>query len=289
MKIMILGATGYLGFNIVKRLLSESNISLTIAVRDFEKLRSFFTNQQLQSINVISCDLSLIEYVLRENRFDYVINTVCTYKPDEKSLYADMFASNLSFPLSVLNLGIKHNVKKFLTIGTTLSSEVNVYSFSKNKFAEFGKYLSEHGQIDFIELKLEMFYGGEHETSERFIKNCMLKLKKNEPLKLTYGTQIRDMIRVEDVIEVIVKILKETDWKGYHQFSLGYGEAHTIRETVEYMKSVMHSCSELHFGALPMRRGEQDSVADISWLKDIDYHFKYSWSTGLNKDMEDEK
>ena len=40
MKIMILGATGYLGFNIVKRLLSESDISLTIAARDFEKLRS---------------------------------------------------------------------------------------------------------------------------------------------------------------------------------------------------------------------------------------------------------
>ena len=287
MKIMVLGATGYLGFNIVKRLLREPDISLTVAVRDFEKLRSLFTRKQLQNVSVISCELSLIEYVLRENEFDYIINTVCTYKPDEKSLYADMFVSNLSFPLNILNLGIKYNVKKFLTIGTTLSSEVNVYSFSKNKFAEFGKYLSEHGQIDFIELKLEMFFGGEHETSERFIKNCVLKLKRNELLELTDGTQIRDMIRVEDVIEVIVKILKETDWKGYHQFCLGYGEAHSIRETVEYMKNVIQSNSKLHFGALPMRRGEQDSVADVSWLKDIDYHFKYSWSTGLNKEMED--
>lgn len=287
MKIMVLGATGYLGFNIVKRLLREPDIYLTVAVRDFEKLRSLFTREQLQNVSVVSCELSLIEYVLRENEYDYIINTVCTYKPDEKSLYADMFASNLSFPLNILNLGIKYNVKKFLTIGTTLSSEVNVYSFSKNKFAEFGKYLSEHGQIDFIELKLEMFFGGEHETSERFIKHCVLKLKRNELLELTDGTQIRDMIRVEDVIEVIVKILKETDWKGYHQFSLGYGEAHSIRETVEYMKNIMHSNSKLHFGALPMRRGEQDSVADVSWLKDIDYHFLYSWSTGLNKEMED--
>ena len=287
MKIMVLGATGYLGFNIAKRLLREPDIYLTVAVRDFEKLRSLFTREQLQNVSVVSCELSLIEYVLRENEFDYIINTVCTYKPDEKSLYADMFASNLSFPLNILNLGIKYNVKKFLTIGTTLSSEVNVYSFSKNKFAEFGKYLSEHGQIDFIELKLEMFFGGEHEKSERFIKNCVLKLKRNELLELTDGTQIRDMIRVEDVIEVIVKILKETDWKGYHQFSLGYGEAHSIRETVEYMKSIIHSNSKLHFGALPMRRGEQDSVADVSWLKDIDYHFQYSWSTGLKKEMED--
>ena len=197
-----------------------------------------------------------------------------------------MFASNLSFPLNILNLGIKYNVKKFLTIGTTLSSEVNVYSFSKNKFAEFGKYLSEYGQIDFIELKLEMFYGGEHETNERFIKNCLLKLKKNEPLKLTDGTQIRDMIRVEDVVEVIVKILKETDWKGYYQISLGYGEAHSIRETVEYMKKRMHSNSELQFGALPMRQGERDSVADISWLEEMGYQFKYTWATGLDKELE---
>ena len=287
MKVMVLGATGYLGYNIVKRLLSEADISLTLAVRDFDKLRSFFTRKQLQNVNIISCDLSLIEFVLRENEFDYIINTVCTYKPDEKSLYADMFASNLSFPLSILNLGIKYNAKKFLTIGTTLSSEVNVYSFSKNKFAEFGKFLSEHGKIDFIELKLEMFFGGEHETNERFIKNCVLKLKNNELMKLTDGTQIRDMIRVEDGIEVIVIILKETNWKGYQQLSLGYGEAHSIRDTVEYMKKGLNSNSELQFGALPMRRGEQDSVADVSWLKDINYHFQYSWSSGLDKEMED--
>lgn len=284
---MVLGATGYLGFNIVKRLLCESEITLTIAVRDFGKLQSFFTREQLQNVNIISCDLLLIEYVLRENEFDYIINTVCTYKPDEKKLYADMCASNLSFPLSILNLGIKYNAKKFLTIGTTLSSEVNVYSFSKNKFAEFGKFLSEHGDIDFIELRLEMFFGGEHETDERFIKDCVLKLKNNEPLKLTDGTQIRDMIRVEDVVEIIVKILKETDWKGYQQVSLGYGEAHSIRDTVEYMKKSLNSKSVLHFGALPMRRGEQDSVADICWLKDINYRFQYSWSTGLDKEMED--
>ena len=284
---MILGATGYLGYNILKRLMKEPDISLTVAIRDFTKLRRFFTSEQLKAIKVISCDMSLIEYVLSENKFDYIINTVCTYKPDEKNLYADMFASNLSFPLKVLNLGIKYNAKKFLTIGTTLCSNVNVYSFSKNKFAEFGKYLSERGKIDFIELKLEMFFGGEHETNERFIKNCVLKLKNNEPLELTDGTQIRDLIRVEDVIEIVAIILKQTDWKGYQQLCLGYGEAHSIRETVEYMKSQMKSKSVLHFGALPMRSGEQDTIADIEWLKKLDYKFQYSWSSGLDKEMED--
>jgi CDP-paratose synthetase len=287
MKVMLFGSTGYLGHNILERLLREKNIFLTIPVRNTEKLYQYFTQEQLNDVDIVSCDLTLLEYLLRKNSFDFIINTICTYKENERSLYADMFESNLVFPLSVLNLAIKYNVKKFLTIGTSLSRDMNVYSFSKSLFSDFGKFLSEQKQIDFIELKMEMFFGGKHESTERFIRNCLMKMKKNESLQLTPGTQIRDMIRVEDVVEIITEIIKKNRKEGYQQLSLGYGEAHSIRETVEYMKRRMKSESELCFGALPMRIGEKDSVADISWLDELGYKFKYSWSSGLDKEVEE--
>ena len=287
LRVMVLGATGYLGSNIVSRLLQDEDMQLTVSVRDRAKAQRIFSSEQLEKLNIISSDLPLIEYILRENEFDCIINTVCTYKPDEKSLYADMLESNLTFPLSVLNLGIKHNAKRFLTIGTALSSDINVYSFSKNQFAEFGRYLSNRGKIDFFDLKLEMFFGGAHESTERFIKSCLVKLQKHEPLLLTKGTQIRDIIRVEDVVEVIYRLLYETRLTGYQQLHLGYGEKHSIRETVEYMKDRLKSDSELCFGAIPMRKGEKDSVADIKWLKDLGYNLRYSWSSGLDKEMEE--
>lgn len=286
---MLLGSTGYLGHNILTRLLKEKNLDLTVPVRNPEKLQKFFTKDELKNVDIVSCDLTLIEYLLRKNSFDYIINTICTYKENEKSLYADMFESNLAFPLNVLNLAIKYDVEKFLTIGTSLSREMNVYSFSKGLFSDFGKFLSEQGQIDFIELKLEMFFGGSHESSERFIRNCLIKMKKNEPLQLTPGTQIRDMIRVDDVVEIITEIIRKNKKKGYQQLSIGYGEAHSIRETVEYMKEKMKSDSKLCFGALPMRVGEKDSVADIRWLQELGYKFKYSWSSGLDKEVEEIK
>ncbi len=291
MKVMLLGATGYLGHNILEKLLQDESFLLTLPVRNQEKLFKYFIQEKLKNVDIVPCDLALIEYLMKKNEFDYIINTVCTYKENEKDLYADMFESNLAFPLSILNLAIKYNVKKFITIGTSLARELNVYSFSKSLFSDFGRFLSEHGQIDFIELKLEMFFGGKDESSERFIKNCLMKLKRNEPLLLTAGTQIRDIIRIEDVVEIISRIMhmQKDTFSGYQQLGIGCGEVHSIRETVEYMKKGMGSCSELKFGALPMRSGEKDCVADIRWLQDINYNLQYSWSSGLDKEVKEIK
>ena len=49
------------------------------------------------------------------------------------------------------------------------------------------------------------------------------------------------------------------------------------------MKRVMGSSSLLQFGAVPERGGEPDTLADISWYKEIDYQMKYSFFEGLEK------
>ena len=156
MRILVLGSTGYLGSNIVQRLLGDGHHVICVVRPTSDCSRLDASNENCE---LILSNMDQIEHTLREQDVDWIINAVCTYNPNA-SLYGDMLDSNIIFPLSVLNLSIKYHVKNYMTIGTGLPDDFNVYSFTKHEFAEFGRFLSEKDYINFLNLKLEMFYGG---------------------------------------------------------------------------------------------------------------------------------
>ncbi len=277
MRILVLGATGYLGGNIVDRLVEDGHQIICVTRSTSDCSRLFLESGRIE---LISNDLGEIEEMLRRKDVDWVINGVCTYKPNA-SLYGDMLDSNLMFPLSVLNLAIKYHVKNYMTMGTSLPADFNVYSFTKHEFAVFGKFLSEKDHINYINLELEMFYGGAYEPLSRFMNSCLTMLKANEPLALTSGTQTRDIIRVEDVVDIISWIIKEKPFIGYRDLPIGSGESHSIREMITFMKDNLKSKSVLNFGAVDSREGEPNTLADISWMSEHGRKLKYSYWDGL--------
>lgn len=276
MNILLLGASGYLGGNIARDLSKNGHKVICVVRRTSDLLRLNDLNCQL-----ISNEPGQIELTFKQNRIDWVINGVTTYKSND-TLYGDMFESNIVFPLSVLNLAIKYGTNNYMTMGTGLPEEFNVYSFTKAKFSDFGKYLSDKDKINFADLRLEMFYGGLNEPDGKFIRSSMLKLIKGEPLDLTEGTQRRDLIRVEDVLSLIDLLIKTDYVKGYKVMPVGVGESHSIREIIRFIAKCCDSKSDIRFGTIESRVGEPDTIADITWYKDIDFEAKYSYFDGLN-------
>lgn len=279
MNIMVLGSTGYLGSNIVHRLAQDDHKQICVVRGTSDTSRI----EGIQNVSFVSSDLSEIEVVFKYLHIDWVINSVCTYKANN-TLYGDMLTSNILFPLGVLNLVVKYKIKNFITIGTSLPEDLNLYSFTKNKYGEFGKFLCDTEDINFADLKLEMFYGGLFEPEDRFISSCVAKLRNNEPISLTEGKQKRDMIKVEDVVEIISRLITSKYLNHYMSLPIGSGENHSIIEILEFMKKEMNSDSELLFGDIPSRKGEPNTLADISWYKDIDYSLRYSFFDGLKKE-----
>lgn len=278
MNIMLLGSTGYLGGNIASYLVKQGHNVFCI-VRQSSDI-NFLKNL---GVRIVFSEWDQIEQVFMREKIDWVVNSVCTREstPDK---YRNIFDSNMFFPLNVLSLAIKYKVENYVTMGTGLPIEFNIYSFSKTKFSEIGEFLSKVNNINFVELRLEMLYGGKNEPENCFIKNCCQKLIRNDPLLLTAGNQKRDIIRVEDVTEIIGILLKSNYVKGYQTLSVGSGEQHSIREIVTYMKQIMNSNSDLQFGKIAARLGEPDTLADISWLKNIGYELQYTYFEGLKEE-----
>ena len=274
--IMLLGGTGYLGSNIAKAF-SQNGYRLICVVRN--KSNTSFL-ESLENVELVSNETGQLELTIRRNHIDWIINGVCTYKSND-SLYGDMFQANVIFPLSVLNLAIKYGITRFVTVGTALPEDFNLYSFTKHKFSDFGRFLSMKDGISFLELKLEMFYGGINEPINRFMNSCRIKLKNNEIIELTSGIQKRDVVRVEDVVGIMEKLIENNCYTGYSVLPVGSGEQHSIKEIVEYMKEIIGSKSVLEFGAITDRQGEPDTLASINWYSRINYKIKYSFWEGI--------
>ena len=279
MNILMLGGTGYLGSNLVSTIVREGH-TLSCVVRPASRREVLAAS----SVKFISDDISDIDAELSHTRYDWVISAVCTYRQNA-SLYMDMLESNFIFPVKVLNLAAKYRVKNFMVMGTCMPDGFSMYSFTKSRLADTGRYFSEHEKlINFVELKLEMFYGscpgGMPEPEGRFIKSSMLKLCRNETLLLTAGTQKRDLVHVEDIAGIVSRVLG-AGIEGFRALPVGTGENHPLREVIEFLHQKSRSSSRLEFGAIPMRDGEPDTLSDTNWYREIGYSLRHTFFGGL--------
>jgi nucleoside-diphosphate-sugar epimerase len=281
-KILLTGATGYLGGKMAAKLLEN----------DYELCCLVLPNIPLAYLQPYADRVGLIyigsgggndgEKILQFSP-DIVIHMACRYDRENISL-ADLVDANLEFPLRVLNavLAMPKRVL-WLNTNTALESTVNGYTLAKCQFAEWGKYFASQGKLDFCNILLEHFYG-EGDRGAKFFPFLLEKMKKNEAIDLTDGTQRRDFIYVDDVTDAFL-LLCENYPKVYHEeISLGTGEAPRVREVVEYLHELVQSSSELRFGAVAKRPNEPElSVADPAILSSLGFVCKYPWKKGLEK------
>lgn len=217
----------------------------------------------------------------------------------------DVVESNLIFPMRIMSLAtesyyeissnnnsynINNNVSKhlrFISIGTGLPNNFNIYTYTKKQFNRLGCFFSKEYGLEFINIELENYYG-EYEPKNRFLPSVIEKLKNNEDIPLTQGEQLRDFIYVKDVVNAILLLVSKKDIPPYLDLPLGSGEAPSIKELITYIKKIMNSKSELQFGKVPLRPNEPSSCANLAMLYMLGGKIEYNWKEGIKKMLEEE-
>ncbi len=277
MRFLVLGGNGYLGAKAIHCLL-ENGHSVVYTKRVSSNISRL--SDVGEHIVAIPATVEAITVLFQYVRIDWVINMACNYGRADR-LYDQVIEANIEFPLGALNVAVEYGIKNFMTIGTGLPDDFNMYSFSKKMFSEFGEFYVQKHHINFINAKLEMFYESD-EPENRFLPLSIKTMMRNEPLDLTEGTQHRDIIMASDVVEAIVHIT-HAGLKGHHIIPVGTGEAPTIMEIIEYIHERLKSKSELRYGVIPSRKDEPDCCADTSFLSQIGFTCKYKWKQGIDK------
>jgi nucleoside-diphosphate-sugar epimerase len=280
-KALITGITGFLG----------SKVAIELANKGYEVValkRNSSSIKRIESIinDIIIYDIEDINYskLFKNHNIDFIVHTATSYGRNNETPM-EIFEANTEFPLKLLDAASIANVKKFINTDTVLDKYLNLYSLSKNHLLEWGKFYSMRNKIQFVNMRLEHFYGlGDDESkfTTFVINKC---LANSENLELTPGEQKRDFIYVDDVVSAYMTVLNNDnkDNKWFEEYDVGTGKSITIKEFVETVWRLTNSKIKLDFGVLPYRKDEvMNSTPNIKGLIDLGWECKYSLEEGLS-------
>ena len=280
-KILITGITGFLGSKLAMELVRTGYevIALKRKSSSLKRLESF--KNEITLYNIEEVDFQNV--FKTHNKIDFIIHTATSYGRNNESPW-EIFEANTGFPLKLLDAASMANVSKFINTDTILDKYLNLYSLSKNHLLEWGKFYSMRNKIEFINMRLEHFYGSDDDDS-KFTSYVINKCNSNtKTLQLTSGEQKRDFIYIDDVVTAYTTVLKRVNShnKWFDEYDVGSGNSSSIKDFVEMVRRLTNSNIELNFGALPYRKNEvMNSKADVKRLIDLGWKCKYNLEEGL--------
>lgn len=285
-KLLITGATGFLGSYLTKSLLDKYELLATR--RNSSNLKRIVdVADQISWVNV---DPNSLEKAFSENSLYAVIHCATQYGRKEVE-NLETIEANLMLPLRILELCQKYKVDIFINTDTILDKRMNYYSFSKSQFKDWMKFCAP--RLVCINLELEHFYGP-YDDESKFVTWLIHSLLKKVPqLDLTLGEQTRNFIHVSDVTSAFNILIEKavTFKKGFYNFQVGSLTEIRIKNFVLLIKDLSENNNTiLNFGALPYRANEVMSVQLITKpLNDLGWTEKISLRDGLKQTIELEK
>lgn len=285
-KILITGATGFLGSSLLKELALSNNFLVAL-----KRSSSHLNRVKVNSDKIIFYDVDntkLADIFLKEKP-DIVIHTACKYDKGNVSM-KDIIETNLIFGLDVFEEARKNDTELFINIDTALPNNINKYSLSKSQFTEWIKF--DNKNINVVNCRIDYIYGSENNQNtflNRLYKEMISETQGK--IALTKGTQKRDFIYIDDVVNAINLIItKQKNIKGYSEFDICTGKLIMVKEFIETMASIIEKQKKinvrerLNFGAIPYRKNEVEKpLLDNSKIKSIGWKPKINYKKGILK------
>jgi len=214
MKILITGATGFIGQNLIRSLLSK-NYDIYCIVRESSDISNIDSR-----VSIFKYDEkvdSLIDFFKKE-KFDGVIHLASLFLASHsKNDISNLILSNIKFGTELLE-GCKEScVKWFINTGTFWQNyensnynPVNLYAATKEAFESIAKYYVETSELIFTTVKLNDTFGPGDTRSKVF--NIWNKIAKTqEVLEMSPGEQIIDISYIEDVVSAYKILIEHLD------------------------------------------------------------------------------
>lgn len=281
-KYLIVGASGFIGGNILSILPSKIDITIITSNKKkiLERLKiKKFSKVLIKKYVFIS---SKNKKIIQEQ--DVIINCTGVY-PNKKN-DKKIILLNYKLPKKLFDLSLNQSTKKFININTLLKNRESIYVKYKHKLSDYLR--KNKGNTSVIDLHVSHLYG-DIRNKKGFINNIIVKILKNRKiLKLTKGQQKRDFLHIKDFKKLFLKILKFEPNKKYHKFEIGNYKSYSIKSVIILIKKITNSNINVNFGYFDYKKGEDFSMrCNIKSLKDINWEPKISLTSGIKLLLKD--
>lgn len=261
MKILVTGATGFIGTNLTRELRKKHELYILGQFEgDPEKLR-------LPGI-VMTDDIQRLADYIKSNEIEGIIHLASLYltvhTPEQ---IKNLVSSNVYFGTAVLEAAsLAGCVKWFLNTGSiwqnynvkgNVYNPVNLYAATKQAFIDMAKYYSDVFRIRFCTLKLCDTYGP-NDTRKKLFKLFKDYSESGEVLKMSPGEQKIDLIYITDIIAGFTQLaeLLSGDMELEDEYVLTSGRQIPLKELAQLFCEVSGRKLNIEWGGRPYRERE---------------------------------
>ena len=262
MKILITGATGFIGNHLVKELLKDTKNEIIATSRDIEKAKKYewFSRLKYISYDLNSQEeLNLFEYF---DKPDKVIHLAWDGLPNyndlihiEKNLF-----NNYNFIKNIISNGLKDititgTCFEYGLINGCLNEELktnpsNSYGIAKDSLRKFIEELKKQYDFNYKWIRLFYIYGeGQGEKSLIALLDKAIQNGEKE-FNMSGGEQLRDYLNIKDVVKNILLIANQTLYSN-QIINCCSGKPISIRQIVENHLDKKNYSMKLNLGYYP--------------------------------------
>ena len=206
-KVLLTGATGYIGSQLVHRLIAEGH-EVAIVVRPESQLNILQAVLPRIEVHVYDGSYSSLLQTLEAAQPVVVIHVaslfLAQHKPED---VARLVETNLNFPTQLLEAMSHLGIGQLINTGTSWQhyqnqayNPVNLYAATKQAFEALLAYFVEAQGFKAITLKLFDTYGP-GDTRPKLFSLLRKAARTGETLRMSLGEQLLDLVYIDDVLD----------------------------------------------------------------------------------------
>jgi nucleoside-diphosphate-sugar epimerase len=263
-EILITGATGYIGFNLVKSLLgSQKKIHIVVREKsNIDKLKLLSDNLIFHIFNGKSEQLHSI-FAKSKPKAVFHLAAKFVQQHDIHNIES-LVESNLLFAIQLIDAAAESGVKYFLNAGSYLQYGINsrhpsnLYAAMKSAFEEIINYYIKTTKMKACSLIIFDTYGP-NDTRGKVMQRLLECCKRGEKLQMSPGEQKLDLVHIDDVVNAFLKAyeyLRLHEEDGIKNFGVSSGKLISLKELVALINKINNEHLCIDFGAKPYRKNE---------------------------------
>lgn len=282
--VLITGGAGFIGANLVNKLLDFKYNNVNLIVRESTvlwRLKTALPKIHLHKVDLLDMD-NLKKTIEKVNpSIIFHLATYSAYRNQEAAL--EMIETNIKGTLNLLISSQDINYDIFVNTGSSseygikekpmkeddLLKPVSFYAATKSSATLLCQAFSKEYKKPIVTLRPFSVYGP-YEENDRFIPTIIKAIIENKPISLTPGRERRDFIYIADIIDIYIKTIKKGNKLSGEILNMGTGKEFTNDEVVDMLFKVANKKVQINKGSFPARLWDNSHwVSDISKTKKL--------------------
>ncbi|MGE5558998.1 MAG: NAD-dependent epimerase/dehydratase family protein [Bacillota bacterium] len=296
-KVLVTGASGFIGSNLVHRLVGEQASTAVLVRRSSDLWR---LEEILPELDLCYADLedaSAVHNALNDVRPEMVFHCGAYGVDSRQQDYATAVRVNVIGAINLFNAAAEAGCYKIVNTGTCMeygdkkelitedceARPLEIYGITKLWATMIAHRIAAEKSIKLITLRPFGVFGG-REGSHKFFPHLILSILDGREVRLTSCEQYRDYCFIDNIIDGFLLAARDQTLDN-EIFNIAGGKAYKLKYYVNLVYKIMKAEGEPQYGAVPYRNNEMwKQQPDVAKIRNtLHWEAKISLEEGLER------